>query len=164
MRLFVAVWPPPDVIAALEALPRPPQPGLRWTTPDQWHVTLRFLGEVADPQPIADTLGRTDLPAAQAVLGPEVVRVGAAVAALPVSGLDRLAAVVIAATAAFGAPPPRRRFRGHLTVARARRGRPDTGALTLAATWPVEAVDVVRSHLAPTGARYESVAIVPVPT
>ncbi|MDQ1444823.1 MAG: hypothetical protein QOI20_1287, partial [Acidimicrobiaceae bacterium] len=43
-RLFVAVWPRPEVVDALARLPRPDVPGLRWTGPDHWHVTLVFLG------------------------------------------------------------------------------------------------------------------------
>ena len=30
-RLFVAVWPPDDVLDAVAALERPAQDGLRWT-------------------------------------------------------------------------------------------------------------------------------------
>src|SRR5947209_3556899 len=45
-RLFVAVWPPASLISQLRSLDRPARPGLRWTTEDQWHVTLRFLGGV----------------------------------------------------------------------------------------------------------------------
>ena len=55
MRLFVAVWPTPAVVEELGALPRPAAPGLRWTTADQWHVTLRFLGD-ADPGEAADAV------------------------------------------------------------------------------------------------------------
>ena len=49
-RLFVAVWPPDDVVAELAALPRPDQPGLRWTTPDQWHEKMlrRFVDRRRD--------------------------------------------------------------------------------------------------------------------
>jgi len=46
VRLFVAVVPPGDVLDRLAALRRPPRPGVRWTRREQWHVTLRFLGEV----------------------------------------------------------------------------------------------------------------------
>jgi 2'-5' RNA ligase len=57
MRLFVAIIPPPEVAAELSRRLRPlrssPQaatpPGLRWTSPDSWHVTLAFLGEVPEP-------------------------------------------------------------------------------------------------------------------
>ena len=45
-RLFVAVWPPDEVLDLIAALPRPEVEGLRWTTRDQWHVTLRFFGSV----------------------------------------------------------------------------------------------------------------------
>ncbi|MBC8365362.1 MAG: hypothetical protein H8E59_10210, partial [Actinobacteria bacterium] len=56
VRLFVAVWPSDELVSALAALPRPEAAGLRWTRPDQWHVTLRFLGE-ADPDEAAVALG-----------------------------------------------------------------------------------------------------------
>ena len=45
-RLFVAAWPPPDVADAIAALPRPVEPGVRYTPREQWHVTLLFLGTV----------------------------------------------------------------------------------------------------------------------
>ena len=46
MRCFVAVWPPDDVLDDLAALPRPAATYARWSTRDQWHVTLRFFGEL----------------------------------------------------------------------------------------------------------------------
>ena len=123
-RLFVAVWPPEEVVARLAALPRPDQPGVRWTTRDQWHVTLRFLGE-ADPADAAGRLARAVLEPAAARLGPRVGTLGAEIVAVPVAGLDDLAA---AADAVLDDPPDRR-FRGHVTLARVRRGRrrPDAG-------------------------------------
>jgi 2'-5' RNA ligase len=33
-RLFVAVWPPPEVVATLSALDRPALAGVRWSAPD----------------------------------------------------------------------------------------------------------------------------------
>jgi RNA 2',3'-cyclic 3'-phosphodiesterase len=54
-RLFVAVWPPAEVLDRLEALPRVELAGCRWTIRAQWHVTLRFLGE-ADPDVAAEAL------------------------------------------------------------------------------------------------------------
>ena len=163
MRLFVAAWPPADVVEALRGLDRPVVTGMRWTTADQWHVTLRFLGDVDDPAPVVAALTAAALPGARAELGPDVVRIGSDVAALPVAGVDGLAAAVADATAAFGAPP-RRRFRGHLTIARSRRGRLEAAArTTLRAAWDVTAVDLVRSELHPDGARYGSVAAVALP-
>jgi 2'-5' RNA ligase len=158
VRLFVAAWPPPAVVAALDRLPRLATAGMRWTTSDQWHVTLRFLGEVDDAGPVTDALAAARLPAARAVLGPAVVRIDSHVAALPVAGLDRLAASVVDATAAFGQPSGRR-FRGHLTVARSRRGHLEaTAGLALTAAWDVRAVELVRTELHPRGARYRPVA------
>lgn len=51
MRLFVALWPPPDAVRDLEAglgEVRRTTPQLRWAPTQQWHLTLTFLGEVAD--------------------------------------------------------------------------------------------------------------------
>jgi hypothetical protein len=47
-RLFVALWPPADVVSTLAALPRPNVPGVRWSAPDQWMVKVRPFGRVAD--------------------------------------------------------------------------------------------------------------------
>jgi RNA 2',3'-cyclic 3'-phosphodiesterase len=158
VRLFVAAWPPPAVVEELGRLPRAATAGMRWTTSDQWHVTLRFLGQVADAGAVADALAAARLPAARAELGPSVVRIDRHVAAFPVAGLDRLAASVVDATAAFG-QRPRRRFRGHLTIARSRRGHLEaTTGLMLTAAWDVRAVDLVRAELHPDGARYRPVA------
>lgn len=104
-----------------------------------------------------DALGAAGLPSATAALGPEVVRLGP-VAAVPVEGLDALAARVVAATAHLGAPPEDRPFRGHVTVGRARGRRrlpsEATGGPVAPATWTVTEVEVVRSHLGPDP-RYE---------
>jgi len=159
----VGVWPPQTVVDALAVLPRPAVPGLRWTTPDQWHVTLRFLGPV-DLDDAAAAFGRV-APAGPVVatLGPTVGSLGASVLQVPVAGLDDLAARVMAALGAG-----QRAFRGHLTLARARgRGgvdlRPFTGA-AVSARWSVGELTLVRSHLEPAGARYEVVARRAVPT
>jgi RNA 2',3'-cyclic 3'-phosphodiesterase len=45
LRLFVAIDPPEAVCQALAALPRPLR-GVSWTPPHQYHLTLRFIGEV----------------------------------------------------------------------------------------------------------------------
>ena len=51
MRLFVGLAVDEAVKGTLERLTlrlRAKEDGLRWSTPDQWHVTLVFLGEVDD--------------------------------------------------------------------------------------------------------------------
>lgn len=147
VRLFVAVWPPPEVVDLLAALPRPAVDGLRWTTPDQWHVTLRFLGTVSLDAVSLDVGALSYPPPPTAVLRPEAVRLGRDVLALPVDGLDDLARVVD--------PTPARPFRGHLTLARSRRGSLPKGVRLLSgASWVVGEVTLVSSRLLPTGAEY----------
>jgi 2'-5' RNA ligase len=161
VRLFVAVIPPAPIRAAIAALDRPDAPGVRWTTADQWHVTLRFLGEVEDPSPVVVALDSAGLAPATATLGPRLVALGRGVLTVPVAGLDALAGAVTAATAGVGNPAGGRPFRGHLTLARARRGasvRSLAGA-AVAATFPVGEVRLVRSRLGPGGARYDDLHV-----
>lgn len=174
MRLFVALRPPEPVLDDLETLisglvrasskeGRGQGDGLRWASRDQWHVTLRFLGDVEDPAEVVDALGeRRRVGEVEAVLGPRVGLLGRSVLCLPVAGVDELADSVIAATAGIGRPPDDRPFRGHLTLARLRRGRasearPCVGG-RLEARWAVGELEIVRSHTDPEGARYETVA------
>ena len=104
-RLFVAVWPPDDVLDRLAALPRPDVKGLRWTHREQWHVTLRFLGSVPDVAPVVAALGRLEVTGSQAGLGPAVDRFGHRVLHVPVTGLADLAGAVERATPTWARPP-----------------------------------------------------------
>ena len=101
------------------ALPRPDVEGLRWTTRDQWHITLRFFGAV-ELEAVSVALRSASAPATTAVLGPETGRFGKRVLHVPVSGLDAVAKAVVRATKKVGKPPEPRPFTGHLTLARAR--------------------------------------------
>ncbi|MDQ1418711.1 MAG: hypothetical protein QOJ52_673 [Acidimicrobiaceae bacterium] len=166
MRLFVAAWPPPAVVEQLARLSRPERPGLRWTTEDQWHVTVRFLGEVAsvEVEGVKAALGRLGpggrVGPVTATAGPALERLGPSVLSLPVAGLDEVAAAVSDLTAGYGQPVGDRPFRGHLTIARAARGvdpRPPVPVL-FAATWEIAEVTLVASTLHPAGARYEVIA------
>jgi 2'-5' RNA ligase len=162
VRLFIAVQPPPSVIERLAGLRRRPRDGVRWTTADQWHVTLRFLGEVEGAEPVVEALAGAELPAAEAHLGPASTAFGRHVVAVPVAGLDELAGRVVAATAGFGAPAPKRPYRGHVTLARVRHGNPKALAgETIEVRWAVDEVRLVRSRLHPAGARYEDLYIRP---
>lgn len=160
-RAFVAVWPPPAVTDALAALPRPAVEGVRWVPEENLHVTLRFLGD-ADHEEVADRLRQASLPAATAALGPTVTMLGRHVVVVPVAGVDPLAAAVRAATEGLG-EAPRRRFSGHVTLARCRRddaGREVCGA-AVQLEFPVGEVTVVTSETHPDGARYTRRATVP---
>lgn len=156
-RLFVAVWPPASLVDALEALDRVDDRRIRWTGRDQWHVTLRYLGDV-DPEPVAAALAGIRLPTADIVFGPRVERWGASLAVIAVDGLETLAAAVRTATAGFGSPDERP-FRGHLTVARARgRARLPASAVgaEIAGSARVDEFALVASDLTPDGARYRT--------
>ncbi len=162
-RLFLAVWPPPEVLEALAALPRPDVAGLRWTTAEQWHVTLRFLGD-ADEVAAREAFDRTAVgPEVAARLGPLTGRFGRRVLHVPVHGLEGLAAATLEATAGVGLAPGTRPFAGHITLARARgrRGvdlRPLAGKV-VSGRWAVDELTLVASHLGGAGpSRYEVVA------
>jgi 2'-5' RNA ligase len=154
-RLFVAVWPPAEVVEMLAALPRYPLAGARWTTERQWHVTLRFLGAV-DQRVATAAIDRVAAGRCTAVLGPGPQRLGPSVLMVPVAGLDDLAAAVETAMAGV-APPSRFPYRGHLTLARAGKGPLPRLDAPVVARWTVESVALVESQLHPAGARYATV-------
>ena len=163
-RLFVAVWPPDDVLDLIAGLPRPEVDGLRWTTRDQWHVTLRFFGS-AEIEEASTALEAVSASATTAVLGQETGRFGKRVLHVPVAGLDAVAEAVVHATERVGKPPEPRPFSGHLTLARARDRRRGVDLRALAgrpvrAEWPVSEVCLVESHLSSKGANYEVVQTV----
>ncbi len=124
-RLFVAVWPSASLTGQLRAMDRPSRPGLRWTTEDQWHVTLRFLGEMA-------TAGEEELRAGLARVAAQVSAVrghrrsspgrsAQGCGCSPWPGSTTWPTPIATATPDLGQPPPHRPYRGHLTLARARR-------------------------------------------
>jgi RNA 2',3'-cyclic 3'-phosphodiesterase len=153
-RLFVAVVPPDDVLDAIQALPRPVEPGVRWSRREQWHVTLRFLGE-APLGDAVDALEGLDAAPGRAEVGPAVSRLGRNVVCLPVHGLDGLAARVVEATAAVGEPPDPRPFTGHITLARlARRGTCGLAGKPFSTAFRVGQVLLIRSRLTDAGPEY----------
>ena len=169
MRLFVALVPPAAVLGDLDDAVgpyRPAWPGLRWSTPPDWHVTLAFLGDVATP--VADRLAPGLEQAAQWHPPLSLVCTGAGAFPSPArarvlwSGLDgdrralaSLAASVTASAGRAGAPPSDtgRPFRPHLTLARCRREPADVRDLVAALTsyqgprWRAERVELIESHL-----------------
>jgi 2'-5' RNA ligase len=170
MRLFVAVWPDDETRRRLSGLELElgRTRGLRFVGPARWHVTLRFLGEMAED--VVGPLGDALLECAAAFPGPLQCRLGPGtgwftgvrVLHLPAAGLDGLAAAVRTATMPFlpepdGAEPA---FNGHLTLARSRGRRLGVAALgemagiPFEAAFPVTAVDLVSSQPSPQGHRY----------
>ena len=151
MRLFVALRPPPEAIEHLvSVLPRWP------SSPERWHLTLAFLGEVEDPQPVAAHLRRAVGPVAPfdlALRGSGVFGRGAVVwvgLAGDVVALRSLAGVVARACRAAGAGVDDKPYRPHLTVGR--KGHPDPAALASydGPVWRATEVELVRSALGRT--------------
>ncbi|HTV11132.1 MAG TPA: RNA 2',3'-cyclic phosphodiesterase [Acidimicrobiales bacterium] len=167
MRCFVAVWPPPPVLEALAGIIRPQREILRWSTHDQWHITLRFFGELSAPD--VDLAISNLGPAVASIVGPLEACGGPATQFLgphlviwPVEGLAPLAEAVVASSTRLGQAPSGRPFIGHVTIARSRGGanlRRERELLQpLASSWQVRSVSLVRSELNPKGATYNDLA------
>jgi RNA 2',3'-cyclic 3'-phosphodiesterase len=128
LRLFLALWPPAEVAAALQAHAEgwTWSAGARRTRPERLHITLHFIGEVAaaDVVPLQEALpgswegcelvlDRAEVwPGGIAVL--EATRVPQPLATLHEALADRLRA--------RGLPVETRRFRPHVTFARKAQG------------------------------------------
>ena len=165
MRLFVALYPSPSAVAELAAAMPPLPPQWRPVPVEQWHLTLAFLGEVADfrlPE-LAERLGRAAarsgslalaLSGAGAFPSARRARVLWAGMAGDRDGVIRLAERASAAARRTGIPIEGRRYRPHLTLARARvpGGIDATEPLAALADYagalePVPEIVLVRSHL-----------------
>lgn len=174
-RLFTAVLPPEPVVAELERHLDPRrEAGLeqwRWTRPEGWHLTTAFMASVTDLardlliENLEGAMARAkpfDVGLEGALCFPNAAR--ARVLAMSVGeGHEQLAAIATscrgAATRA-GAAPEGARFRGHLTLARARRPFDATKWFHVVdsfpgLTWRVNEVALVESHLADRSNRYE---------
>jgi 2'-5' RNA ligase len=153
VRLFVGVWPTAEACEVLASMPRPEVAGVRWTSPDRWHVTVAFLGQVTEVE--VDAWTRTLRAATaslerrpEAILGPATELLGPAVLSVPVAGLEPAAEALGSAARTAGLPVDPRPFRGHLTLARARgRGRlpGDLAGEPIAARWTVAELCLVES-------------------
>jgi 2'-5' RNA ligase len=173
MRLFAAVLPPDDVIqhladavAPLRGLPA--GQGLRWTVPANWHLTLAFYGEVDEERlpALRERLARAaahTAPFALSLAGAGQFGRGRAVWAGvrgDVADLRLLAARAEAAARKAGlGMEEHRRYRPHLSLARAGRGGPPPDVRPLlealdvyrGRSWPVEELALVHSRLPRSG-------------
>lgn len=120
-RLFVALWPPPPVVADLDTdlrhIRRTAPPSLRWQPPDRWHVTVLFLGESSARR------ARTVVARAAAGIPPGEVTGGGAghFGRVLWWGIEAPWAAGLHATVCHLAGRPRDpRWRPHLTLARSR--------------------------------------------
>lgn len=128
LRLFTALALPPDVVQRLELLQQG-LPGARWVPPENFHITLRFIGEVAEPvaEDIAAVLSDVSVSPFSLTLeglgtfGADTKRSPLrALHALVRSSEDltRLQRKIEAALQGLGLPPESRKFVPHVTIAR----------------------------------------------
>ena len=168
VRLFVALTPPAEIVDELASAIAPVRsraPELRWTRPEQWHVTVAFLGEVS-----ADTYDElTRRLHRSAARHPPLSltfagggRFGHQVLWTAVhddrDGLRALSNSAKAAARRCGLPVEQRPHRPHLTLARAGAGADLRPLVALLAAWRglpwvAHQLQLIRSHLgaAPDG-------------
>jgi 2'-5' RNA ligase len=176
-RLFIAHPVPGAVADELWRQLRPYRkryPQARWTDRGSWHLTLLFLGSVLpDRVPELERLADREATAgdgpyrAHAERGDGRRRSSGGVAWLGLAeGAGRLIETAsrlkehCPADIAHG-PPPKRTPAAHLTVVRRATAeiiealrRQSHG--TLGVSWTIEDIALMRSHLGPAGARYET--------
>ncbi len=171
MRLFVGLAVDEAVKETLERLTlrlRAKDDGLRWSTPDQWHVTLVFLGEVDDEARarLLRELAEVQRPALMLRMEQLGVfeRAGILHAEVEVSPeLLQLYEAVAAAVRRVGLEVEDRPYRAHITLARSRnrdgrktmeRLRRSAEQQRLSARWKATEFLLYESQLSPSGSRY----------
>jgi 2'-5' RNA ligase len=158
---------PGDLDAALAGV-RAAVPSLRWTAPEQWHLTLAFLGPLARLAPVVDGLrtlsGRGAFTmrlggggAFPSVRRARVLWLGTLEGGEAVSSL---AGAVASTLAPLGYEPEGRRFHPHLTLARLRVPGDVAAAVSALGDSPVgeafrvSEVVLYESRLSPRGSTY----------
>ena len=132
MRLFVALAIPAGLKAELSGLAGG-IPSARWVPPENYHLTLRFIGEVArwQAEEVDEALATIRArPFALSLRGVGTFEKGGRIHALWVGaersdGLAHLQGKVETALQRVGLEPERRRFAPHVTLARTERAAPD---------------------------------------
>jgi RNA 2',3'-cyclic 3'-phosphodiesterase len=166
--MFVALLPPDPVAEDLAEFLTPRQEagdGLRWTVPEQWHVTLAFFGDVAERHvdDLVERLGRAaarrtavELRISGAGAFPNPGRAKVVYAGIDASGRDeelrRMATGARAAGTKSGAGGDGGRFHPHVTLARS--GRPVEATRWIRVldpyrgpAWTATEMALVESHL-----------------
>lgn len=179
-RLFIALDLPEDVVAALDRLCEG-LPGARWSDPEQFHLTLRFVGEVGQGlfYEIGEALASVRHPPFELALkglgqfpprgAPHTLWAGVDD---PSGALPTLRRRIERALEEVGAEPERRKFTPHVTLGRFRVPPPEERLgsylfrrnLFRTARFPVGSFALCSSRLRPDGslhateARYDFVA------
>lgn len=177
MRLFVALSLPDEIRDQLGDLEQP-LPGARWVPPENFHLTLRFIGEVDGglahdiDAALLDVDGR----------GFELKLTGLGhfgdgqktrslyAAAAPSEPLSRLQQKVDQALQRLGLAPEGRKFKPHVTLARFRSGAASmphleqflvANSLFRAGPFPVAEFSLFQSFLSGEGSIYREEATYP---
>ncbi len=132
MRLFVALSLPSAVKTQLSFLSGG-IPGAKWVPPENYHLTLRFIGEVEgwQAEEVDEALaGIRARPFELSLRGVGTFEKGGRISALWVGaerndGIAFLQAKVETALQRIGLEPERRRFAPHVTLARTDRAAPE---------------------------------------
>ncbi len=133
-RLFAGLEIPPDIRDSLARL-RQPLPGAKWVEPGDFHITLRFAGDVSNAiaAEFLESLGGVGLPVFDmrlAGLGafgggePRALWAGVETG----SGFEALARAVERAARAAGLAPAKQIQKPHVTLARLRYSSPEAVA------------------------------------
>jgi RNA 2',3'-cyclic 3'-phosphodiesterase len=169
MRLFLGLPIPFELAQALTRLTRAIElPKGRRTAPENLHLTLVFLGEVAAPTlpPIEHELSELNFASFQLKLTSlnTFPRGGVLVAEVePTRPLLHLQAKVVAGMTRCGFAPEDRPYQPHITLARFHgplrlNKNQHTLPPSLQRTFTADTVNLYRSNLTPTGAHYEILA------
>ncbi|WP_109489344.1 RNA 2',3'-cyclic phosphodiesterase [Occallatibacter savannae] len=130
MRLFVGIPLPAELLDSLDALVRrlrADKDGLRWSSPDTWHITLQFLGETTPEKFECLTACLAQIRAVPVPIRLDntgvFAKAGVFWAGVTVSPeLRLLHKAVCVATASCGVQSDDRPYRPHVTLARAKSG------------------------------------------
>jgi RNA 2',3'-cyclic 3'-phosphodiesterase len=125
-RLFTGIEIPPDIVRTLSGL-RGGLPGARWIDPENYHLTLRFIGDIDNP--IAEEIAEALAEVAREPFSLRFVGLGAFggrkphivhAAVEPSPALSALQAEHERLIQRAGIPPEGRKFTPHVTIARLR--------------------------------------------
>jgi RNA 2',3'-cyclic 3'-phosphodiesterase len=174
MRCFIALNPPQagrDALhAALEPLRQQDLP-VRWAPADSLHLTLKFLGDIEGGEvprieevlrAAADRHGPVEIELSGFGAFPSLRRANVLWAGVaPNPGLSALQQQIELACSRLGYAREQRPYRPHITVARLQSGArsPDieraAAGFDHSARFTIDTLDLMRSHSAGGGARYE---------
>jgi RNA 2',3'-cyclic 3'-phosphodiesterase len=187
LRLFIALSLPEKVKteierAQAELLQGLRQASVRWAKREQFHLTLKFLGDVATDrvEPLAaavrgacQNVAPLGLRAERIGFFPDQRRPRVVWVGVHDQGekLLRLQQGLEAATRGYSAEEESdHRFEGHVTLARIKAiSRPESDQLAMLATtwerrsfgaWIAGEIEIIRSQLTPNGARYSTLATI----